>query len=207
MKKILFTVSAFIAINSFAQVGIGNNDPKATLDVTGVSTSTVPDGVLVPRFSVAQLNSKEASYGADQNSALVYITDVTGASGKTSDVTAVGFYYYNYSTNKWVAVGVSPVKDITTSEVVLNKKIDGVQLYAIKGSFTAPGTNALVSIPVPNGMSGYYSFTTYKDGKTFRREVASFDSSVSTNNVVTGTGGYTEIYPAGVYNYVLEYFK
>ena len=85
--------------------------------------------------------------------------------------------------------------------------ISGQQLYAIKGTFTASGTSTAVSIPVPNGMSGYYSLVTYQGGKTFRREIYSFDTSTSTNNVICGTGAYTEVLPAGTYNYVLEYFK
>jgi hypothetical protein len=98
-------------------------------------------------------------------------------------------------------------KNITSSEVALNTKINGVQLYAIQGSFTATGTSTAVSVTPPSNMSGYYSMTTYKDGKTFRKEIFSFNASTSTNNVITGTGPYTEIYPAGTYYYVLEYFK
>ena len=98
-------------------------------------------------------------------------------------------------------------KNITSTEVALNTKINGVQLYTIQGSFYATGTSTAVSVTPPSNMSGYYSMTTYKDGKTFRKEIFSFDATTATNNVITGTGPYTEIYPAGNYNYVLEYFK
>ena len=98
-------------------------------------------------------------------------------------------------------------KNITSSEVALNTKINGVQLYAIQGSFTATGFSTAVSVTPPAGMTGYYSMTTYKDGKTFRKEIFSFNALTATNNVITGTGPYTEIYPSGTYNYVLEYFK
>lgn len=108
MKKFILTI-AFIAsgLVASAQVGIGNTDPKATLDVTGVATAGVPDGVLVPRFTVAQLNTKAAAYTADQNSALVFVTDFTGAAHKTSNVTATGFHYYNSTTDKWVSLAGS----------------------------------------------------------------------------------------------------
>ena len=56
-------------------------------------------------------------------------------------------------------------------------------------------------------MTGYYSMVTYKEGKTFRRDIYSFDTLSTTNNVICGTGAYSEILPAGTYNYVLEYFK
>lgn len=97
--------------------------------------------------------------------------------------------------------------DITATEVALPYKIDGKQLYAIKGSFTANGSSVTVTINIPPGMTGYYSFTSYKDGKTFRRDIISFDVNTTSNNVVTGSGFIAEAYPVGEYNYVLEYFK
>lgn len=105
MKKIIFAFAVLATSFATAQVGVGNTSPKATLDVTGVTTASVADGVLVPRFTVTELNSKAAAYGADQNSALVFVTNVAGAAGKTSDISSVGFYYYNDTTSKWKAVG------------------------------------------------------------------------------------------------------
>ena len=98
-------------------------------------------------------------------------------------------------------------KDIVSTEIALPTKVNGTQLYAITGSFTANGTNAIVTISKPTGMTGYYSIVIYKDGKTYRNSILSFDTVAATNNVVTGYGPFTEIYPAGTYNYVLEYFK
>jgi hypothetical protein len=98
-------------------------------------------------------------------------------------------------------------RDIVSTEVMLPTKINGAQLYAIKGDFTASGSSALVSVPVPSGMTGYYSFVVNKDGMTFRNSIVSFNTATSTNNVTTGFGMFTEAYPAGNYSYVLEYFK
>jgi hypothetical protein len=105
MKKIIFAIAIMATSFASAQVGVGNTDPKATLDVTGVTTATVADGVLVPRFTAATLATKDAAYGADQNGALVFITDIANATGKTSNVTTVGFHYYDNATSKWKAVG------------------------------------------------------------------------------------------------------
>ena len=104
-------------------------------------------------------------------------------------------------------VETASVTNISSSEVAMATKIDGAQLYAIKGTFTATGSSSTVTINKPAGMTGYYSLTTYKDGKTFRNQILSFDTVATTNNVTTGTGFMTEVYPAGTYNYVLEYFK
>ena len=99
------------------------------------------------------------------------------------------------------------VVDITTSETKLSTKVDGGQLYAVKGSFTANG-GTTYSLTKPTAMSGYYSITILDStGKTFRRDVKSLNSSGSSIAMVTGSGFISERYPTGDYYYVLEYFK
>ncbi len=88
------------------QVGINNTSPKSTLDITGVTTATVPDGILIPRFTTTELAAKDNAYGSPQNGAMVFVTAGTGiAATKTSDITGVGFYYYDDITSKWKIVG------------------------------------------------------------------------------------------------------
>ena len=111
------------------------------------------------------------------------------------------------ATTAFVATAVAAGTNLTNTEVVLPYKIDAKQLYAITGTFTASGTSATVTVTKPTDMTGYYTMVTYKDGKTFRKEIFSFDIVPSTNNVITGTGPYSEVYPQGTYSYVLEYFK
>jgi hypothetical protein len=89
-------------------VGIKTDTPQTTLDVRAEATDTsMPDGVLVPRLDVGQLNAKSAVYGADQNGALVFVTSNTqgGAGTKVENVKDPGFYYYDHATSKWKGVG------------------------------------------------------------------------------------------------------
>lgn len=89
-------------------VGIKTDTPQTTLDVRAEATDTsMPDGVLVPRLDVGQLNAKSAVYGADQNGALVFVTSNTqGTPGtKVENVKDPGFYYYDHATSKWKGVG------------------------------------------------------------------------------------------------------
>ena len=89
-------------------VGIKTDSPQATLDVRAEATvTTMPDGVLVPRLDVGQLNAKSAAYGADQNGALVFVTSNTqgGVGTKVENVKDPGFYYYDNATSKWKGVG------------------------------------------------------------------------------------------------------
>jgi hypothetical protein len=89
-------------------VGIKTDTPQTTLDVRAEATDTsMPDGVLVPRLDVGQLNAKSGVYGADQNGALVFVTSNTqGTPGtKVENVKDPGFYYYDHATSKWKGVG------------------------------------------------------------------------------------------------------
>ncbi|MCW1960907.1 hypothetical protein [Chryseobacterium viscerum] len=98
------------------RVGINTTTPAATLDVVANTTDNArPDALLVPRMTRAQLLAKDAAYTAAQNGALAFVTTIDGtATPKTTNVTAVGFYYYDgQTTNTWITVGgggvVAPV--------------------------------------------------------------------------------------------------
>lgn len=112
MKKFLLTTTMLVGFVAIAQaqqgrVGINTTTPGATLDIAANTTdATRPDAVLVPRMTAAELNAKNAAYVAAQNGALVFVTSGTGvAATKTANVTGTGFYYYNSTTQLWVAVG------------------------------------------------------------------------------------------------------
>ncbi|ROI02666.1 hypothetical protein EGI16_13675 [Chryseobacterium sp. G0240] len=89
------------------RVGINTTTPAATLDVVAnTADNTKPDAVLVPRMTRAQLAAKDAAYVADQNGALTFVTTVDGtATAKTTNVTAVGFYYYDAPSSTWKTLG------------------------------------------------------------------------------------------------------
>lgn len=232
MKKIV-TLSLFIAsLTGYSQVRmtgstIAQSTSSAFIDAssqaTNNSSTTRGKGLVFPRVDLTSFTLTPTSVGTPTNfpsrfdGMIVYNTASTGNAGvgTTEGVLTPGFWFYDNKTTSltggtWKPLGsgaAGVVKDITATEIVLDRKIDGAQLYAIKGAFTASGTSAAVTITKPTGMTGYYSLTTYKDGKTFRRDIISFDTVATTDNVVTGNGFLTEVYPAGSYNYVLEYFK
>lgn len=81
---------------TFAQVGISNEEPKATLDIVGKPTETAtPDGVIAPRISRQQLIAK-TGYTAAQTGTIVYVTDLTGTTNAaTSKISEIGYYYFD----------------------------------------------------------------------------------------------------------------
>jgi hypothetical protein len=194
----------------------------ASSNSTNNSSTSLGKGLVFPRVALGTFTFGSATTGIGNafpsryDGMIVYNTTDGGVAnvGTTSGILAPGFWFYENKsatltggTWKPLGSGASTIKDITSTEVVLDRKVNGQQLYAIKGDFTASGSSALISVPVPSGMTGYYSFVVYKDGMTFRNSIVSFNTATSTNNVTTGYSMFTEAYPAGNYSYVLEYFK
>jgi len=108
---------------------------------------------------------------------------------------------------KWVPLGSGGSATIKNSETRLGK-IDNVQLYGIKDSFTVNATDgAKVTINFPSGLSSIYSIKIYD--RATKKLVASSLSSydVANNKAVTGMGNMSIPLPPATYDYVLEYFK
>ncbi|GEM_PF-1068070 len=103
-KNVQSIIAAFIAtiFSVNAQVGIGTETPRATLEVAEVNSPDFADGILIPRITRERA---ETMVGVE-NSLLVYIEDATGYtsgdSGVASMVNEKGFYYYNADESKWM---------------------------------------------------------------------------------------------------------
>lgn len=135
-----------------------------------------------------------------------------------------GFYYFHNPQGKtlvaggttgnatvaqgqWIPLGSGGSATIKNSETRLGK-IDNVQLYGIKDSFTVNATDgAKVAINFPSGLSSIYSIKIYD--RATKKLVASSLSSydVANNKAVTGMGNMSIPLPPATYDYVLEYFK
>lgn len=97
LKLLFIAITFFSAVVLQAQVGVGNTDPQATLDITASSTSSPAnnDGILIPRMS-----NFPSTPGATRDGMLIFYTGAS-ASGK-------GFYYWDSGTSLWVAVAGPP---------------------------------------------------------------------------------------------------
>jgi len=232
MKKIYLSIIllAVVSVNSQVRlISITNSsvNSSAFIDASSQSTNNATvgtgKGLVYPRVDlttflfVSGTTGIGSSFPSRYDGMVVYNTG-TGNTlvGASTTIVAVtpGFYYYNNKSatltgGVWTPLldGTTVIKNVTSTEVALPTKVNGAQLYAINGTFTATGSSTAVSVTVPAGMTGYYTLVTYQSGKTFRKEIYSFDIATSTNNVICGTGAFSEVLPAGTYNYVLEYFK
>lgn len=98
-NQLLVTILIFTGILATAQVGINNQSPMATLDITAKTTNgTKPEGIIAPRLTGDQIKAGDAQYGASQIGTIIYATAaVTTASTKTAVITAPGYYYFDGS--------------------------------------------------------------------------------------------------------------
>ncbi|WP_178987318.1 beta strand repeat-containing protein [Winogradskyella schleiferi] len=83
-----------MSLTSFAQVGVGNTDPKAILDISA-SNSTSPsnsDGILIPRID----NFPITNPTSDQDGMMVFATG--------NGAPLQGFYYWDNDTTSWISV-------------------------------------------------------------------------------------------------------
>jgi len=105
MKKsfYLFAIVLLLPLlNVYSQVGLGNTDPQAALDISAsnLATPSSNDGILIPRMSAFPAINP----GANQNSMVVYLsTNLTGVniSGTAKDYD-VGFYSWDNTLTDWI---------------------------------------------------------------------------------------------------------
>lgn len=97
---IFITLGTFL--NTNAQIGIGNTDPKSTLDI---STSDIDnplntDGILIPRVNTFPTVDPTL----DQNGMMVFLTkDIPGY--------FKGFHFWDHPNSRWVQIGAEEWKD------------------------------------------------------------------------------------------------
>ena len=94
MKRLLTLYVFFTYSYTQAQVGIGNTNPQANLDIraSNLQNPKNTDGILIPRID----NFPNINPTATQNGMLVFITG-NGTSTK-------GFYYWNQSNTSWISI-------------------------------------------------------------------------------------------------------
>lgn len=225
--------NAFLdASSNYSSAGFESNDRHKGLVFPDVNLSTfqfeniVADGITFPSFYDGMV-----VYNTSTGSTLT-----TGIRPSTSIAVSPGFYYFsnpngaangNVTSGVWTPLGSGSVKNISATETTTSTSIDGKQVYALTGTFTADTaptvlvpnptyvSTAVVSITKPTGFTGYFKMTTYTTDllgvkKTFRSDVSSLTVDPLDANkliLVTGNGLFSEVYPGGTYTYILEFFK
>jgi hypothetical protein len=151
-------------------------------------------------------------------------TTLTAGNRSSTATPVVPGYYYFYNPNGygnqtvqpgvWRPLGGDPRVNIANTETVTNTLINGTQVYAKKGTFTVSGSStaptayAPAAITVPaSATAGIYRVTVFKagTGSVFANGVYSYD--ITNGNLITGSPSMSVVYPAGTYDYIVEYTK
>ncbi|WP_225035259.1 hypothetical protein [Winogradskyella sp. SM1960] len=120
-KYIAFYVMLIMASFSYAQVGVGNTNPQATLDITA-SNQAAPsneDGILIPRID----NFPGTDPTAAQDGILVYLTTTVGLNAK-------GFYHWDQATTRWIRFSsIEKLNDLSDAKSDVDGSEDGSSIF------------------------------------------------------------------------------
>lgn len=108
--KIFYGLLIFGFCTLKAQVGINTDLPQVTFDITKNSLSTVPDGILIPRLDIEELEKNINLYTDPQNATLLFITSkYPGSIPATKNISEPGYYYFSKvnsnSEGIWMPIG------------------------------------------------------------------------------------------------------
>lgn len=176
----------------YAQVGVNNAAPQATMDITGhPSDNSKIDGVIAPRITGEQLKSKDNLYTAAQDGTIVYVTQPLTAdqtTNKTANVVNKAYYYFD------AARGTSG------QWVVMTHQYPVVASGAVSGSANTGNPVTVSSVNSSNGTATLVtkSFTLTKPG------LVTFTFSIPITNVTladgsTLSGGSSKLMAANVF--------
>lgn len=141
-----------LGIESYAQVGINNIDPKSSLEITASDSSSPAntDGILIPR--VDEFPSTDP--GADQNGMLLFLTTTDGSDEP-------GFYYWDNSSTDWVWVNrLKRINDLIDGKSDNDGSNNGSSVFLGISSGAADDASNNKNIGV-----GYQSLTATTDGE------------------------------------------
>ncbi|WP_027379811.1 hypothetical protein [Chryseobacterium daeguense] len=174
------------------------------------------------RFKTDNINP--STFATGFNGMIVYNTNDGGTTADPAITTqtpnlARGLYYFDNPTGSstftvtdgiWKPVGGNPRVNVTTAETVTNTLVNGNQVYAKRGTFTTNGTSTAptaysnqAAIAAPGSL---YRITIYQSGtnNVYSNSVYSYAPDGS---FITGSPSMSVVYPAGIYNYTVEYTK
>ena len=180
----------FFSLSLSGQVGINNTTPGATLDITAKTTDgSQPEGLIAPRLTGNQIQAGDAQYTAAQSGAIIYATvAATSPSGKTTNITAPGYYYYDGSV--WQKLTGGSGGSSVSNTVIRRSGAAYTALSAsdLTGVFT---TLSLITSAPPSGFT-LTSLTAADLGKTlFIQNLTGSNFSVSYTDDLSAAATYT----------------
>lgn len=190
-KHISIAVLMLFSTTAFAQVGINTATPKATFDITAsASDLTKTDGFIAPRLKGSELKAKDALYTANQDAAIVYVTEALAAADVTditTNVTSIGYYYFDKTigtAGRWTKFSYQEpwnVQGGSTPATINTQNIYQSGAVAINKSVTYDGVTETNEATDTSGQTKLDVFGSVRFGARQR-------GAVGINSIVAGAG-------------------
>ncbi|MCW5518924.1 hypothetical protein J1N09_03680 [Aureitalea sp. L0-47] len=146
MKNTFFALFLFTSFNLLSQVGIGNTDPQAALDIQSGT-----QGVLLPRVALASTTDNTTIVnpkgGAIAESTLVYNTGTGG-------LTSTGFFYWDGS--EWIQLADNSPKVHVGKAIITGSGtlvVNGLPFKPSSVSITAYANVDAYTLDADNGVA------------------------------------------------------
>ncbi|WP_312903178.1 phage tail protein [Chryseobacterium taichungense] len=201
MKSIITLAVLFISLTIFAQVGINNTSPQATLDITAKTTgNTTAEGLIAPRLEGIDIKGKDGKYDIAQKGAIVYaLSAVASPSVKTANITAEGYYYFDGSIWQKVSIGNTLHTTLNSGNIFVGNASNVATAVAPTGDVTIDNagvtsigigkvTNSQLAT-VSTGTGGIYKGSGSLAGNTIVAQDA--NTLAFTSTATTGTSHFT----------------
>ncbi|WP_042722473.1 hypothetical protein [Flavobacterium sp. B17] len=111
MKHLITTAVLLFSMTAFAQVGINNTSPKATLDITAKTSGTKPEGLIIPQLAGNDIRTATTAgvYGTNQKGLIIFASSAdTNPTSATANITTAGYYYFDGSIWQKIVSGNTP---------------------------------------------------------------------------------------------------
>ncbi len=196
MNKVLSSVFLLTGVlYGYAQVGINNSSPAATLDVTAkASDGSRAEGMIPPRISGNALKAADTNnvYGSAQNGAIVYVTSAASTANQTGqavNITSTGYYYFDSAINGWVKIGAGSGSGVAYSSG------DGISIAGNVISANAATNSANGIMRLAGDLTGSAAAPVIGTGRINSSKIEDLsiqtsdlaDNSVTTGKIVDGT--------------------
>lgn len=176
MKTITIPLFLFLSYFAFPQVGVGNTDPKAILDISASSTTSPSneDGILIPRID----NFPSTNPTADQDGMMVFVTG--------NGTPAKGFYYWDDSANSWNSINSMEDADWLETGTTSIANDNNDDIYTLGKVAIGDNTADPSMLRIYNNSADTPSLTIYN---TVTQNTSSFTQTNMRNyTTVAGTG-------------------
>lgn len=187
MKNILTTAAVLFSMTAFAQVGINNTSPKATLDITAKTSGTKPEGLIIPQLAGSDIHTATAAavYGAAQKGLIIYASSAdTAPAGATASITTAGYYYFDGTNWQKISTGNTVSTSLASGNILVGNASNVATAVTPTGDVTISntGVTSIGSGKVTNSQMASAAALTVKGNAT--------NAAAAPTDISAGTDGY-----------------